>query len=280
MSNFRERRWPPSSTRVHWTAGHTMRPPNSDIVVLTAGGPLPWIVINAVAERFGAMTVIVETAEPLSLLFRRRLKRSGALTVGGQLLFGVLQRVLARRSATRRAEILNEYRLDDTAGAGCSLIPVPSVNSPECRAALVRLRPKAVLVVGSRMIGKETLAAIDAPFINSHAGINPKYRGMCGGYWALANGDADNFGATIHLVDHGVDTGGVLSWATAKPTPRDNFATYPYLLAATAGPLATRALEDALVGQLSEQARELPSQQWYHPTLWDYLWIGLRKGVW
>ncbi|TJW78052.1 MAG: formyl transferase, partial [Mesorhizobium sp.] len=24
----------------------------------------------------------------------------------------------------------------------------------------------------------------------------------------------------------------------------------------------------------------LPSKQWYHPTIWFYLWTGLTKRVW
>ena len=55
------------------------------------------------------------------------------------------------------------------------------------------------------------------PVLNYHAGITPKYRGMNGGYWALATGDAGNFGATVHLVDAGVDTGGVLHQVRGRP---------------------------------------------------------------
>ncbi|TIX34518.1 MAG: formyl transferase, partial [Mesorhizobium sp.] len=24
----------------------------------------------------------------------------------------------------------------------------------------------------------------------------------------------------------------------------------------------------------------LPSKQWYHPTIWHYLWTGLTKRIW
>jgi hypothetical protein len=51
---------------------------------------------------------------------------------------------------------------------------------------------------------------VPSPFINYHAGINPKYRGQDPAYWARVQGDAEHAGITIHLVDEGVDTGAVL----------------------------------------------------------------------
>jgi methionyl-tRNA formyltransferase len=116
--------------------------------------------------------------------------------------------------------------------------------------------------------------------INFHSGINPKYRGQAGGYWALASGDPDNAGVTVHLVDEGVDTGAVLYQARFSATPQDNFITYFYIQAGTARPLVIKAIEDALSGQLRPAKVDLPSQQFYHPTLWQYLWTAWAKGVW
>ena len=47
-----------------------------------------------------------------------------------------------------------------------------------------------------------------------------------------------------------------------------------------ARPLAVKAVEDALAGKLNPVKVDLTSQQFYHPTLWFYLWTGLTKGVW
>jgi hypothetical protein len=73
-----------------------------------------------------------------------------------------------------------------------------SVNSMACRTILPTLKPDVILVIGTRIIGRQTLAGITAPVINFHSGINPKY----------------------------------------------------------------------------------PSRQFYHPTLWFYLWTAGTKGVW
>lgn len=250
------------------------------IVVLSGGGPLPWIIINAVIERFGPVMVLEEAPEPPSLLFRRRLKKLGAVEVAGQLAFGVLQRALRFASRHRLAEIIATHRLVPTPAVDCTVIQVGSVNTDTCRRELARLAPAVVLVIGTRIIGRDTLAAVPARFINYHAGINPKYRGMCGGYWALANADLENFGVTVHLVDHGVDTGDILHWETIAPAGRDNFATYPFLLAVAGRFAVLKSLDDALNDDLKTLKREMNSRQWYHPTLWGYLWTGITRKLW
>src|SRR5438093_9923670 len=53
-----------------------------------------------------------------------------------------------------------------------------------------------VVVNGTRIISEAVLTASDAVFINMHAGITPKYRGVHGGYWALYNGDGEAASST------------------------------------------------------------------------------------
>jgi methionyl-tRNA formyltransferase len=193
------------------------------------------------------------------------------------MLFERMQRIAAKR---RIAEILRDGGLDARWPEQSEIIRVPSVNSPECIAHLRRLQPGAVLVIGTRIIAREVLRAVDAPFINYHAGITPKYRGVHGGYWAKAEGDHGNFGVTAHVVDEGIDTGAVLFQARLAPTPSDNYSTYPYLQLAAALPLLERAARDALAGTLKPEKVDLPSRLWSHPTLWQYIRIGWRSGVW
>ena len=57
---------------------------------------------------------------------------------------------------------------------------------------------------------------------------------------------------------------------------------YALRLAAISRDICVRAVEDALAGRLAPQKQQpgMPSKQWYHPTIWFYLWTGLTKGVW
>jgi methionyl-tRNA formyltransferase len=120
------------------------------------------------------------------------------------------------------------------------------------------------------------------PFINMHAGVTPAYRGVHGGYWALAEGRPDLAGTTIHLVDEGIDTGDVIRQVTFAPSDADNFATYPYLHTAAGLPALLDAVDSILCGD--GPARCAPKSQHsrlrYHPTLWSYLATGCRRKVW
>ena len=160
------------------------------------------------------------------------------------------------------------------------IVNLASADSPDLADAIRQMQAEIVLLAGCRMLSKTTLAAIHCPVLNYHAGITPKYRGMNGGYWALATGDAGNFGATVHLVDAGVDTGDVLHQVHGKPQPGDNLTNYALRLAALSRDICIRGVEDALDGRLAPAKPDMPSKQWYHPTIWFYLWTGLTKGVW
>lgn len=252
----------------------------SRIAVLTVLSPQSWIVINALARHFGPVTILAEERESRLALIRRRIRRQGMVTVLGQIGFVLFQKLPARRARPRVKEIIAAHGVDPAPNAACRLLPVKSVNSMACRAALAMLKPDVVLVIGTRIIGRETLRSITVPVINFHSGINPKYRGQAGGYWALASGDPENAGVTVHLVDDGVDTGAVLYQARFTATASDNFITYFYIQAAIARPLVIKAVQDALSGRLRPVEVKLPSQQFYHPTLWFYLWTGWTKGVW
>ena len=87
-------------------------------------------------------------------------------------------------------------------------------------------------------------------------------------------------GIRFSEVDFVVDTGAVVHQAPFHPGKGDNFSTYFYLQADVLKDLATRAVEDVLGGSLKTLSLDMPSQQYYHPTLWGYLWTGMTRGVW
>ena len=253
---------------------------DKNIVVVTEGGPHIWAIVNALANRFGSVTVILEAPESKKALLTRRARRQGWVSVVGQLGTMVLTRIGKRFFAGRAERIVSEAGLKTEPRVGQAVVEVPSANSPEFLAAIERLKPAVILLAGCRLLSRQTLATLPCPVINYHAGITPKYRGMNGGYWALATGDAENFGATVHLVDAGVDTGRVLHQARGNPGTGDNIAFYALRLAAMSREICIRGVEDAIDGRLAPTTPDMPSQQWYHPTIWFYLWTGLSRGVW
>ncbi|NSZ63051.1 formyl transferase [Agrobacterium tumefaciens] len=254
---------------------------NNRLLVMTAGGLNPNVMINALAARFPDIHVIVEQAESKSAILKRRARRLGWMTAAGQMATMIASRLGKRFTVRRTNEIIAEHGLSADLGQAVPVTHVASLNDEECHKAINILQPAAIFTISCRLLTPATLQALRCPVINFHAGINPAYRGQMGGYWALVEKDRGNFGATVHLVDKGVDTGATLYEKRLKPSPSDTIATYPLLLTAASVDIAVSAIEDALSGSLAPQP-PLPGKSVlrFPPAIWTWLWNGLTKRVW
>ena len=164
----------------------------------------------------------------------------------------------ARRTRPRVGAIMASHGLDPELDPSVAVRRIVSVNTKACRDALRQLQPAVVAVCDARVIRRETLRAVSAPFIGYHAGIYPKYLGRHPGYWALANGPARaRLGVTVHLVEEGLGTGRVLSERVAF-TPEDDITTYPWVQLVHGLPLLTAAIEDALSGRINPREVHMP----------------------
>jgi methionyl-tRNA formyltransferase len=215
------------------------------------------------------------TEQPVSrkLLIKRRIKRLGIVTVTGQLIFqaGIVP-LIRKLSGKKVKKILTERKLDISALPADKLIAVPSVNDAAFTQAIRSLNPDLVLVNGTRVISAQALSEIKCPVINVHVGITPLYRGVHGAYWALAKNDKANCGVTVHAIDKGIDTGGILAQGTIVTNPGDNFITYPYLQFEKAIELVKKVVPAVLNNGFSFQPPPAGvSRLWYHPTIWQYL---------
>lgn len=253
---------------------------NSGIVVVTAGGPHVWAIVNAIRDRLGPVTVVLEAPESKWRLLARRARKLGWVSVAGQLGTMVFTRLRKLILSGRETRVFSAQGMKVEPVADQEIVRIGSANSPELIEAVRSLQAQVVLLAGCRLLSQRTLDGIDCPVLNYHAGITPQYRGMNGAYWALATGDAENFGATVHLVDAGVDTGDVLYQVRGKPEPGDNLTNYALRLAAMSRDICVSAVEDVLEGRLAPKRSAMPSMQWYHPTIWSYIRIGIKKGVW
>lgn len=229
-----------------------------------------------------SLTVFVEESPSRLGLARRRARRLGWWKVTGQMAFvGVVMPLLHWRGRRRVLQIARDHDLDLTPVRNPIL--VGAVNDEGTIALLGQASPTVVVVHGTRIISRAVLGAIGVPVLNVHAGVTPRYRGVHGGYWALREGRPDLAGSTVHLVDPGVDTGGILAQATFAPHGADSIATYPFLHLACAIPLLLGQVDAVLAGGCPETVAPLPgaehSQLRWHPTAWDYLVARRRAGV-
>ncbi len=249
------------------------------IVLLAGDGLSTRVMYHGLREEFDIVEVLLERKPSALKMLRHRARKLGVAQTLGQLGFILYSRLLVHASRFRIEQLLHHHGLSEAPVPAHLITHIDSANKRVVAARLRQLAPQAVVVNGTRILSKKLLSALDAPFINTHMGITPTYRGVHGGYWALTNDDRAHCGVTVHLVDAGVDTGGILYQALITPEADDNFTTYPILQLVQGLPLMKAALHDVAAGRLTPRISEGPSRQWYHPTLFGYWKTRLQRGV-
>lgn len=242
----------------------------SGVVVLTARHATNYAVISALQSSVGIDHVVFEGFRTWRMI-PFRLKKLGWRAVAGQMLFLAWDGIIVRpRARVEVAKLLQGYDVSPPDGS-VPATDVARVNAPEVETLLRELRPRVVVVSGTGILSKRLLALAPA-FINIHAGITPRYRGVHGGFWAIYEGLPELAGVTVHLMDPGVDTGAILRQCTIEiDASSDSYRTLPVKQALAGIPLVIEAVQDALAGRLTPYQRDdLTSKQWFTPTLREY----------
>jgi len=249
------------------------------IVMLCGDNKYSRMMYNGLTPFVDVKCVILEENTSKICFIKKRFKKLGFLKTTGQLLFIIINKLIEKLSRSRVNKLINGYGLINTSFPKSIIQKVENINSKKTINLLKNINPDAVVINGTRIISNKILSAFEIPFINTHMGITPKYRGVHGAYWALVNGDPDNCGVTIHLVDKGIDTGGILYQDIINIEKYDNLNTYPIHQMAKALPLMKTALNDIKEKRINIKNGAHPSRLWYHPTLFEYVKNWVLKGV-
>jgi methionyl-tRNA formyltransferase len=245
---------------------------NKKIILLVSDCDSSKWLYNAIKKEVNISGVILETPISKNLLFQNRVKKIGFFKVFGQSLFSLLVvPILKVTSKSRKLELIKEFSLDNTEFSGNDIFKVSSINDEECKKILENIQPDIILVNGTRIIGKKILGCTNAIFVNMHVGITPFYRGSHGGYWAIKNKDLPNFGTTLHIVDLGIDTGGILKQVFAIPSRKDNFTTYPILQTGIGIASLIEIMPNLISGDYVIKVVDAKGKLHYQPTIWEYL---------
>jgi methionyl-tRNA formyltransferase len=253
---------------------------NKKIIMLCSDCFSTVTLYNYISQYYIIDSIIAESPMRGLALAKRRIKKLGFIAVAGQVAFSVIILPLLRFYSKKRIAVLKgQYGFDETPLPPEKLTQFDTINDEACIKLLEELKPDIVIVNGTRIISAKMLNRVPSVFINMHAGITPKYRGVHGGYWALAENDNENCGVTIHLVDKGIDTGGILFQTKIETGRKDNFITYPYHQFGEGMPLIKKAIDAAAINSLNPfQHSNQASKLWYHPTIWQYLYLRIVKG--
>lgn len=88
---------------------------------------------------------------------------------------------------------------------------VPHINHPGVLALARLLKPDLIAVFGTSLIRGDLLKEGRLGIANLHGGLSPEYRGADCTFWALFNGEPQKVGCTLHWIDSGIDTGGLIA---------------------------------------------------------------------
>ncbi len=238
------------------------------------------IVFTHLKQNHNLIGVVTELPFSRKKLVKNRIKKLGFFIVFLQLLFVKSLLPLIKLKSKRRFEEIKKSFIIEKLKYFDNKLQVSSINNLEVLEYVNKINPDVIVVNGTRIINKKILNGIDVPVINLHVGITPKYRGVHGGYWALVNKDIENCGVTVHYVDTGIDTGSVICQRKIETTKKDSFVTYP-LLQLKNGlkclDIALNKIKDNDYSVMDSSINE--SKLYYHPTIIQYLYYWVFKGV-
>jgi peptidoglycan/xylan/chitin deacetylase (PgdA/CDA1 family)/folate-dependent phosphoribosylglycinamide formyltransferase PurN len=125
---------------------------------------------------------------------------------------------------------------------------VDSLNSPEAQRHISSLNADLGIVIGTRIIKRDTFTLPRLGCINVHKGRVPEYRGQPPAFWELYNGETEA-GVTIHLVAEKLDAGDIVTEASLPIATTETEHSLKLKLDRLALDLLTKAVQLLARGQ-------------------------------
>jgi hypothetical protein len=256
-------------------------PSRRQVVVMTAGGLNPTVVVQHLAKTGFDVHVLLENPEGKGEITRRRARKLGWINALGQLGTMIAARLLRRLADRRVAELLDRHGLDRKLPDTIPIHPVTSINAPETVALIDAIKPGAIP------------ARLDPPDVGKTTGSHalPGHQPACRYQPELSRPDGRllvpsgkrrrefRYHPASRRCRHGY------RWHAPRsphPAPErsDFISTYPLLLTIASFDIVRQSLEDALAGRLAPKTPEGPSALRFPPTLWSWIWCGMTRRIW
>lgn len=140
------------------------------------------------------------------------------------------------------------------------------LNSPATIDFLESHDVDTVVVFGTNLIKPPLLGRFRGRMINLHLGLSPYYRGTATNFYPLLNLEPQYVGATIHLIDAGIDSGPILRHARPVLSANDP----PHVIGCKAIQAGIDAMLDVL-RRLDRADRLDGVPQWHVPNARLYM---------
>lgn len=99
------------------------------------------------------------------------------------------------------------------------------LNTPATLERIRDLDPGLIVIFGTSLLKAPMLEAFGGRIFNLHLGLSHHYRGSSANFWPIHDGHPETLGATVHVVNPGIDTGAVLACAPVGLDPGDDEQT-------------------------------------------------------
>ncbi len=162
------------------------------------------------------------TTVSASKRIRRLIKEYGLLQTASRFLGGRLGEQIAKRDSSVLDELFDLPSLTKW-WEQCGIVPVPvrALNHAEAQTALAEIKPDIIVRVSGGILKPHIFSLARLVTINIHHGQAPLIRGMWSIPWGIIEGRGDWIGATVHVIDAGIDTGTILWRGGPQLAPGD-----------------------------------------------------------
>lgn len=157
---------------------------------------------------------------------------------------------MARIKLLRRLNPNRPYAIPSALAAsdGVEIFRCADINAPEAVSRLARWKPDLIISTNfNQYIGRSVRTLPTVGTWNLHKSLLPEYRGMAPAFHALLDGKRIA-GATLHVVDKGIDTGAVLARTEVPVGPEDTVFSLSLRIADAGGRMLVSFLEKTVSG--------------------------------
>jgi hypothetical protein len=232
---------------------------------------------------FADLVGIVELDEPRQRLrqrVRREIRRVGVLRSVDVLAFRLHQRMFQRRKDAawenrRLAQLCQQFT---PLPGDLPILKAPNPNTADVEAFVRGLRPDLMLARCKTLLKERIFSLPRLGTFVLHPGICPQYRNAHGCFWAMAEDDFANVGATLLKIDRGVDTGPVYGCFRGDYDPlAESHHVIQHRVVFDHLPEIEARLREIAAGTAQPiDTQGLPSSEWGQPWLTAYLRLRRR----
>ncbi len=171
----------------------------------------------------------------------------------------------------------------DTEAAGCDLLRIADVNADEALAAIRRLAPDYLFVIGwSQLCGERLRSLVADRVVGYHPAPLPRLRGRGVIPWTILM-DEPITASTLFIIDEGTDSGAILTQRFFHVAPDETAATLYARHMATLEAMMPDLLADIASGTSVPQAQDPRFATWAarrRPDDGEIDWNGKASAAW